>query len=611
MITLKKVKLEGFCGLVEPKEYILDMPGINLIWGRNGSGKSTIINAIAWVLYGKLIKSKRSITPWKRKQGDGYEGTKVLIKFVLPDNKSITVIRCKDYKGKIEGKKGGNGVFLFMGLKYWTQSRNKGDVDKKIESILGVSFELFKASITFGQNLGRFLKLSSGDQKELLDEAFDINYINEAKDQAKKERDTLLKSYSEIKTEYISVLREYKLTKTNLRNVTKLKDSFEIDKANDIKVLKKDLNRTKKEIASLMQEMKGVGLKESIEKAEQEVESLKVNKAKFGLLSNKEFQLDFGIENTKGELEGLKNKRKELSLNLTKASPTCITCGQPIGKDKREEQKIKIRKTTADINKNIQLLSIRIEDDEKSLASIKLKLAKQKEMDTKYKSLESELRGLYLRRDSLGLIPKKLETLKNLKEGHIKRLRETVNRQFGYNIEKEQGNLENLKRNLGVIGEKKTGLWKSISLHNWVINDPLSNKGIKAYIFNLMIQKINHKLHEHGRKVNFDIKLFIDLESANKSFSAEIKSMGQIIPYDDLSGGEEQLVDICLAFGMHDVLAKNRFNILLMDEVFESLDKENIDLVYEIIASKANAVSVHLITHRRSFISRANAVTEL
>ncbi len=611
MITLKKVTLEGFCGLVEEREYLLDMPGINLIWGRNGAGKSTIINAIAWALYGELIKPKRSITPWKSKQTKEYKGTKVTIKLVLPDHKSITVIRCKEYSGKIEGKKGGNGVFLFIGKSYWTEGRNKGDVNKKVESILGVSFDLFKASITFGQNLGRFLKLSSGDQKELMDEAFAINYINEAREQAKKERDKLMVGYSEVKSECTSVLREYKLTKTNLKNITKLKDTFESDKVSDIKSIKGNLKKTKKEIITLIKNKKDLGLKIIIEAAEDDLEKAKEDRALLTSLDNKSFKLDFGIENAKGELEGLKNKRKELMGSLSKPTFNCITCGQPINKEKGEKQRDKIKLDIKTINKQIPILSNNIQRDEKSLASIKLRLVKRKEMDDKYKSIETTLRGLYLERDKLMEIPEKLKALKKIKEGYIIRLRETLNRVFGYNLEKERKSLIALKSKLDEIKGNRADLWKNLSLHNWVINDPLSNKGIKAYIFNLMIQRINQKLYEYGKKVNFGIKLSIDLESANKNFNAEIKSMGQIIPYDDLSGGEEQLVDICLAFAMHDVLANSRFNVLLMDEVFESLDKENIDLVYEIIATKANAVSVHLITHRKSFISRANAVTEL
>jgi len=605
MIQIKTIEIEGFCSIVEPFSYNFDLPGINMIWGRNGAGKSTIFNALSWCLYGKLLKPKRSIIPWKNLQNKSFGGTMVKVKFYVEGSGYYDIMRCKDYRG-------------FSDLTFYTKSgnefngRKKSEIEKEIQRVLGVSFELFKSSVTFGQNLTRFLKLPSGGQKEILDEAFSINYINEARENAKKGRALLETDRVELEINLSKLNSEYSLIKNNLKEVELLKKNFDRDKNRRLKELRDEIRKVKVSINTFIEnKRKKSEISSLMAINEANIAHLETEMITYNKLSNRIFEEDFEISNAEAHLRELINKRKEKKILLSNPKNTCFRCGQEINKQKKQEQRELLRIDIRDLGNEIIKCKEAIDYKKNNLKQLKKKFEMASSIKNKYEDAQKKFNTLKNTKIAFGNVSENLGLAKKNKNQLISKLRETLQLRFGYKIENQRKKLLNLKVKIGDIDFRYQKIKKEIKLHDWVINDPLSNRGIKAYIFSLMIQKINHKLNEYGRKVGFGIKLSIDLESANKTFNAEISKGNEIISYDDLSGGEEQLVDACLAFSMNDVISNNKFNILLLDEVFESLDKDNIDLIYEMIDFKAKSTNVHLISHRKSFISRANAVIEL
>src|SRR5690606_31315174 len=121
----------------------------------------------------------------------------------------------------------------------------------------------------------------------------------------------------------------------------------------------------------------------------------------------------------------------------------------------------------------------------------------------------------------------------------------------------------------------------------WLIKDPLSNTGLKAYMFNSMLEQVNIALEEYSRVLGFQVEFGIDLDTHRKDFYQAVLFEGVITPYEDLSGGQKQLVDTSIAFAIHDVIAKIRpCNILFMDEPFESLGIDEIEIIEELVENK-------------------------
>jgi len=64
MITFDKIIIEGFGSIIKRTTYLLNRVGLNLILGKNGSGKTSLINAICWNLYKQVSKKNSTIEPW-------------------------------------------------------------------------------------------------------------------------------------------------------------------------------------------------------------------------------------------------------------------------------------------------------------------------------------------------------------------------------------------------------------------------------------------------------------------------------------------------------------------------------------------------------------------
>lgn len=76
---------------------------------------------------------------------------------------------------------------------------------------------------------------------------------------------------------------------------------------------------------------------------------------------------------------------------------------------------------------------------------------------------------------------------------------------------------------------------------------------------------------------------------------------GQDVPFEDLSGGQKQLVNLAIAFAMNEILSQSKqINIAFLDEVFESLSSNNIELVSELIRKIYKNKTLFLITHQES-----------
>ena len=391
-----------------------------------------------------------------------------------------------------------------------------------------------------------------------------------------------------------------------------LKKNFDTEKNKKIKDIRWELKTLRIKVSDWKIELdKKKDILKTIKIQKGILENLDEEVVSMALLDDEIFREDFGTSNDAAELLGFKTKRKELMTTLSKPTLNCFTCGQPINKDQKEKQKKELKSKIESLGMNILDLETTLSKRIKALNGMRLKQKSKSEVKEKVDEANKKLKDA---NDSLIRLESISENfgmaIKN-KNQLISKLRETLTSSFAYNLDTKRKKIIDLKAKKAMVDFKCQKLKKEIKLHDWVINDPLSNKGIKAYIFNLMIQKINIRLQEYGNKIGFGIKLSIDLESANKTFNAQITRLNQVVSYDDLSGGEEQLIDVCLSFAMHDVISNNRFNILLLDEVFESLDKDNIDLIYEIIDFKSRSTSVHLISHRQQFVSRAYAVVKL
>jgi DNA repair exonuclease SbcCD ATPase subunit len=392
-----------------------------------------------------------------------------------------------------------------------------------------------------------------------------------------------------------------KSTREKIGMVKEQKATFEKSRAERIEKLQTQVNDVEKQIEVLKGQTPFKKLPKAIRKLAGTIESLQ-SKVDINAES-REFDLFLRKNTAQTELEKLEVKltrQKELMYNAPKE---CDKCGAPIPKEKVLAFKKASKKICDTIEQELTKQKAFCDELSKKHEELKTKVKRNVILKEKIFRLDKKLKNLY---------KKELEN-KNL-EDKIKVLYAT-NFQRKEQIESIQAEkppkteIRKFRHNLGELKKAKKLLlidYKvfkgSAEVDKWLINDPLGNSGLKAFIFDSMMGRVNKYLSTYKNLVGFDIKVKVDLESARKDINIYITKEDDEVPYEDLSGGEQQLADVVIAFSLNDVVYESKpMNILLLDELFESLDTDNIEKVEGIVNQKSKTRCVFLITHQSSF----------
>lgn len=596
MVKVNSVTAEGFGSLIKQITFQLDLEGLNIIRGRVGSGKTSIPSSLYWGFYGKSLKKGSSIETWEELRTKEYKGTMVRIDFNIGKN-HYQIIRCISYKGKImpasyKGKNpnGGSGLWLIVNGERDTE-KNKIVIQKKIIDILGYSPELFINSIIYGQRLKRIIEESGPNKKKLFDEAFETMFIDKAKNKAEAERKDLESLLRTNRTKEESKVQSLEKLSRAYDDMVSYEESFEKDKKKKLKELKEEIVEYEESKNKTIAKLKKIPSTNTshLEDGLDEVE-LKYHKAQEEI--DKFDSIETNMSKVTQEMEENRGKRATLVI-----SKECPSCSQPLEYGKRTKLVETYKEEYAQLaSANKKLEKLRDAIDYKKLNKKLAKLKEQrKEIKTSILSIKSNVE------------------LKNTLESHIReyerKQKKATDKWDKINdsvLEKKsdehQINIITLRESISVVSQYSIALEKELDLYNWLIKDPLSNSGIKAYIFNSLLSKVNDNLTRYSEILGFRVEFGIDMGTAAKDFYQVIYKDDIIINYPDLSGGQKQLVDTAIALAIHEVIASVRpINILFLDEPFEGLDNDTIDVISDIISYKAQGRSLYLITHHSSF----------
>lgn len=552
MILFKSIHIEGFCSI--PKvDLNLNTSGITIIRGANGLGKSTIFSAIVWAIYGKNLKGNSDVNTWKKYRNTDYKGTKVELYFSDQEGHTHKIIRCLEYKGEVEGAKGNNRLVYLIDADPISE-KSKPQIQAKIVQSIGMSYSLFLNSVMFGQGLKRLVNESGTEQKNIFEELLDLEYLTQAKTIAYEQ-------YKELEREHSDTERLLEKSQSQLEGISR-------------------------NINSLSQ------LSERV--AEERVEQIK---------------------SLKYLISTFKERQKELKESLSKHK------GSENLEETIRETKALISKRSTEINNAKRELGIPLED----LIDEIIDLLEKKKIDSSLKRLKALKEAFILQsklKDSLEILRKKLyrldkeasevkHILSQLKsveyhiEGHKKKLKEFKNTKtqeastqdiskLQEEYKKEQAKYNKLYASLKQLEERR-------DIYKWTYTDPLGSNGIKAYLFESSLDSLNDTLASYSEVLGFQISFIMDMQGTRKEFITKLLFEGQEVPYEDLSGGQKQLVHLAVAFAMNALLSESKgVNIAFLDEVFESLSSDNIEIVVGLIRKIYRDKTLFLITHQEN-----------
>ena len=160
-----------------------------------------------------------------------------------------------------------------------------------------------------------------------------------------------------------------------------------------------------------------------------------------------------------------------------------------------------------------------------------------------------------------------------------------------------------MKKSINSKEDKSFKIDETNTKINWWIKKGFGAGGLKSYMFNTVLLKLNEYAAKYSISLGFSIKFFIDISKASKPFETIcIDSMGDEVEYKLLSGGEKSRVDIVTILSLHDLLlAGNWVNILLFDEVFENLDEEGANESFQLLTNICTQEKgIFIITHMKN-----------
>ena len=617
-IRFKKIIVEGFGSFASKTSFELDRGGVNLIKGENGNGKTTMFSALSWCLYKVNLKDtiNEKVATWAHLQPADYKGTRVVLFFDIEGDAQYMIARHLDYKGNTLGLKPGSKLMIFRkedsGRSFEKEdmvgeAQHKGDMQLYINRLMGVDSKAFLNSVLFGQRMKRLIESDNKDKRELFESLFDVEFVELAKERAKVRKavcDEKVKSNSkdiETANQLITAKNE------EIKRGEEIVKNFETDKKKriaDLTVEKQELT-TKLNNAKIDKKVqKALADKYDSEKAKElkaAVVLKKLNEEKIQELYDESYaSLKASTKSLNSSVEKLAKHKQD----LLEFDTTCPVCKSQLDKKKVEEGKKNLKDLISkEETVGVELGKVQKENEksEKNHAT-QLTVAKsehtkaQEDLDKYIESVDKYKKAF----DTLSHYTEKVNDLdEQIEKIDAKITKEQETKPPAIELEKLRADVVDSETKIKQLQEDSEKQTEESARLDWWVKKGFGAGGLKAFVFNAMLNQLNIFLETYASRLGVGVRFSIDLTKDSKPFVATCYMGEHTVDYAELSGGQKQRVDVCIAFAMHDiVVSTNRFNILILDEVFEGLDENGIKAIFDLIRLKASGKrTVYVITH--------------
>lgn len=517
-----------------------------LVVGHNGAGKSTMLDALSFGLFGK---PHRKISKPQLVNSINQKGTVVEVEFTIgkQNYKIVRGIKPNIFEIWVDG----NMINQNSHAKEYQQVLEK--------NILKLTHKSFHQIVVLGSSsFVPFMQLNSGARREVIEDLLDINIFSKMNGLLKEKMSILKEEIKDNGHQIEMVKTKINAQKKYLRDLSALNTAHRKEKEDEINRLHleisglQDYNTLHMSIAST-----------AIENVSKKLESLNTKKQKMI-----EFQSSF-----KSQIKSVVKEAKFFDEN-----EHCPTCDQSIADELREEKKTAAKSRAKELNEAI---------------------TKSKEEMDKYDALQKELTSeMEEARDIQTTVNQNNQTISRLQKD-IDRIRVEIEGMSDTNSEFATANeeLEELNTDLNAKQDEKYKLNEQYSYHQ-VSGELLRDTGIKTKIIKQYIPVINTLTNQYLQTLDFFVHF--DL---NESFQETIRSrFRDNFSYDSFSEGEKQRIDLSLLFTWRQIAKmKNSVatNLLILDETFDSsLDDDGVDNLMKIIYSLGEETNVFVISHK-------------
>ena len=546
MIVFKSVSWKNFLSTGNSSnKVLLNKSQTTLIIGKNGEGKSTILDALCFSLFGKPFRSIN-----KGQLVNSINGKGCLVEIELS-------IGTKDYK-IVRGIKPNIFEIWCDGIML-NQDAASRDYQKVLEQqILRLNYKTFTQVVILGSaSFVPFMQLTPLQRREVIEDILDIRIFSTMnsllKEKAQETKDAILRIESEIKSAKDKVESQQAI----IRTIAEAKSSAIESIVSKISANNDEILSVEGEIESIVSEI--TALQTSID--DKETVSEDIDKAKS--IRSKLLQ---------------KIETCEHNTEFFSEHDVCPSCSQDIP----EEYKEGIIK---DLNSKLLDNNTKIGELETILTNLNAKLSKINEVAAQITNKNIELST---RNSTVTLLNKQIKEL----EAETQRVKSDTT-----NIDEEKGKLKDLATNALEKINNKNSLMDQRNLEE-VASVLLKDTGIKTAIIREYLPAMNKLINKYLQAMDAYIHFELD-ESFNESVKSRYRDD---FTYASFSEGEKMRIDLAILFTWRQIAKmKNSVNtnLLLLDEIFDSsLDTEGTDYFLNLMNQFGDNTNIFVISHK-------------
>ena len=546
MIIFKKIRWRNFLSTGNVfTEIDITKSNTNLIVGSNGAGKSTILDALTFVLYNKPF---RKISKTQLVNSVNEKDCLVEIEFDI-SNKEYKVVR---------GIKP-NRFEIHINGKLQDQSSAATDQQKSLEeNILKLNYKSFTQTVILGSaTFVPFMQLSAANRRDIVEDLLDIRIFS-GMGSLLKER---IRSTNEI-------IRELSIKRDMVEEKIEMQKQFidNLDKKGKANIASKESKVS--ELLNLADELVSTNTqlsKKIVEEYQPQLESFSSSSASLKKMNSIKAKLEQKIQT-------ITNEHKFFADNTV-----CPTCDQEIEEEFRVNRIGEIESKVKEINS--------------AYKELKVSITEEQEKETKFLQLSKQITSLNYDISTNNTKITEYQRQSRDLETEIQEITSQIE-----NRNAERSVLKELEGDLKTVEKQKSTNTENISYLNFA-HSLMKDSGVKSKIIKRYLPVMNQYINKYLQMMDFYINFTLDEE-----FKEHVKSpIHENFSYESFSEGEKMRIDLALLFTWRDISKmKNSAstNLLILDEIFDSsLDGTGTDEFTKIIRYAIKGANIFLISH--------------
>jgi DNA repair exonuclease SbcCD ATPase subunit len=527
-----------------PTRVELNTHSSTLIIGKNGNGKSTILDALTFALFNKPF---RNITKGQ------------LVNSINGKNLLVTV----------EFESAGSVYRVVRGIKpnlfeIWkndiliTQDAALKDYQTVLEQqILKMTYRTFCQVVILGSSsFVPFMQLSAGNRREVIEDILDIRIFSTM--------NSLLKEKIQLtKQQLDNVSTSIQIATSKVNSQQTLIDSMMTSKQVHVEGIQSRILKNQKDINTTEQNLKHI---------QEKIEALQIQIADGPVVHS-----NIAHANSMIKTIAHNNSTMDKTFRLFDDNDSCPSCSQNIP----HEHKSTIRST---LQTEYDLNLVEIAQLEQEIEKCTIRMAE----------VAIVAKDVIASRNEVYTFTSAIETLNKQNTGLLLDIKET---------QKDQGNIDAERSKLKEFASTaidniaiKTVLQEQRNIED-IASILLKDTGIKTAVIKEYLPMMNTLINKYLTAMDFFVQFTID-ESFNESIKSRYRDD---FTYASFSEGERSRIDLALLFTWREIARmKNsaNTNLLLLDEVLEgSLDSAGTEYITNLLTTLGDSCNVFVISH--------------